>query len=144
MAEMTALWGDKVKAVATRPAFKWRDAHDLGFLHDSIERAIVMEARKPAAKRVNHEEALMEALETSASIYGKTADELLPLLHEKLNSGIFDDYTSFGEDMMKWFKGEDAEAWRDQSYVNERLDAARMEIERAVAMLEMKMKPKMG
>ncbi len=124
MADAISMWGDKIKAVATRPAFKWRDAHDLGYLRGAMERSGGV-----------GDEARLRAIELSASVYGKTLEDLLPLLREKLGSGVLDDQAAFMEDMERWFPS--GPAGREAvSMVEGFLVGAKSEVARAVALIE--------
>lgn len=131
--DIIGLWGDKIKAVATRPAFKWRDAHDLGFLHDAIERSIALESVHgvPAGERSVHS-LMRSALDVSSRIYGKTPEELVPLLETRLASGELDDYATFGEDMRRWFSSDIFNSYEALGYLDRLLDNARLELERGL------------
>ncbi len=141
MPELAGLWGDKVKAVATRPAMKWRDCYDLAFLRDAIEARELDDLRLPPARRTDVRGGLLRALETSAAIYGHEPSDILPKLRSVFDSGVLDDYASFAENMQEWFDPSTRAAWSDQGYVADRLDAARMEIERGAELLEMALSP---
>ena len=131
--DVIGLWGDKIKAVATRPAFKWRDAHDLGFLHDVIEGMIATEVRHgvPVGQR-SVQDLMRSALDVSSRIYGKTPEELVPLLETRLASGELDDYATFGEDMRRWFSSEVFDSYETLGYLDRLLDNARLELERGL------------
>lgn len=95
VAELVSLWADKVKVVATRAGFKWRDAHDLAFVAESLDR----NGWPP-------EDELAEALATTVSIYGKTLEDILEGLRTRLDAGVLDDRKAFQEDMARWFGAE--------------------------------------
>lgn len=95
VAELVSLWADKVKVVATRGGFKWRDMHDLAFISESLDR----NGWPPEAE-------LVAALETTSSIYGKTLQDVLDGLQSRLGDGYLDDRKAFQEDMARWFGAE--------------------------------------
>src|SRR3546814_16461626 len=65
MPELISSWADKIKAVATRPAVKWRDLFDLDFI-----------ATRWSISGRPDDTALLEAVETPAAIYNRTVDEV--------------------------------------------------------------------
>lgn len=93
--DLVSLWGDKVKAIATRQAFKFRDAHDLGYIATQFEN-----------QRPSNEE-LQTALCLSGEIYTKTPDELIVGLKQRCDEGVSTRKDEFLTDMKRWF-GEDA------------------------------------
>ena len=121
---LTALWGDKVKAVATRPAFKWRDAYDLGFLRQRMEAEGFDEA------------AMREAVLVSAAVYGKNKDDMLPMLRKRLAESTFSDDAVFVRDMGNWFSPDGDAGYITHDYLHGILRGAGAETERAVRILE--------
>lgn len=92
VAELVSLWADKVKVLATRPAHKHRDSHDLAFVAESLDRRGWPDA-----------DALRVALAGSASIYRKTLSDVGSGLADLLGSGVLDDVAAFEADMSKWY-----------------------------------------
>ena len=78
----------------------------------------------------------MRALQTTCDVYGLDVAELPVLLAQRLDSGVFDDYRSFEDDMQKWFTGEHRVNWTNRDFSSDRLDSARLEIERALNILQ--------
>ena len=115
VAELVSLWADKVKVVATRDGFKWRDAHDLAFVAESLDR----NGWPPEAE-------LAEALETTVSIYGRPLEDVLDGLRTRMAAGVMDDRKAFETDMGRWF-GEDAHV------INLSIGAYRQQLDRAKA-----------
>ena len=93
VADLVSLWGDKVKAIATRPEFKMRDAHDLGFVSRQFEAT----GGRPS------DEELREALVTTAGIYGKTPEEVAEGVEARLSDGTMDRTDDYMRDMVRWF-----------------------------------------
>jgi hypothetical protein len=91
-ASLLGLWGDKVKAIASRPIFKMRDAHDLGL----ISRVFDMGCR-PA------DESLRNAAILSGRIYEKDAEDTMRGIRLRLEDGTVDGETGFITDMQRWF-----------------------------------------
>jgi hypothetical protein len=86
-----AFWADKIVAIANRPAVKYRDVHDLGFL-------------APLLARLNPSEAdRAEALAASMGAYDRTPAQILEGLDRELvTEGLADD-AAWREDMRRWF-----------------------------------------
>lgn len=100
MPDLLWAWADKVKAIATRPAFKWRDAYDLAFVANS------MHVPPSDDERV-------EALTSVADIYGKTLDDIAEGLSAVTESGVLTDSETFETDMSRWFDDELFEHYKD-------------------------------
>jgi hypothetical protein len=104
--DLVSLWGDKVKAIATRQAFKFRDAHDLGYIVTQFEN------NRPS------DEELQTALCLSGEIYTKTPEELIVGLKHRREEGVDNRKDEFLQDMKRWF-GEDAfKAMQDSELLN--------------------------
>jgi len=122
--ELVSAWADKVKAIATRVGFKWRDAYDLSFIADCMRR----ESEIPDEDRI-------AALETTGDIYGKSLEDIRAGLEETLSSGVFDRLDEFREDMRRWF---DESVWKmhdDRHMFDAALRKAKAEVEWTVARL---------
>lgn len=91
---LRSAWADKVKAISTRPEFKWRDAFDLGWISREFSR--------PGVRPSDVD--LGEALRASARIYGKTPGELVEGLELRLADGTFGKLDEFVENMTLWFE----------------------------------------
>lgn len=124
--DLTALWADKAKAMATREAFKWRDAHDLGFVAESLDRR-----GRPDA------ETLLDALSTSAAIYGKNVDDVAEGLRRCIGEGYFHDIGSFSADMKKWFPDALHAEFEERGLFRQMLARAQEEAERAISLATM-------
>ncbi len=136
MPNMASLWADKIVAVAARPAFKWRDAFDLGFLRDQIERTLRANALLPQERRVDVEGRLREALGAVCAIYGREPADLVTRLGERLATSVFDDHAAFGADMKRWFTEAEGAVWDNSAFAAERLHEARLEVDRALALID--------
>ena len=88
---LSAFWGDKVKAFATRPGIKWRDVYDLGFISRQFE-----------TNGRPDESELLASLLTSARIYGKAPGEIAECLSRRLADGTFAEAKDFVENMANW------------------------------------------
>ena len=124
--DLVSLWGDKVKAIATRPHFKWRDIHDLGFVAGLLSRV----------RDTDLEQKLYTALETSCRVYGKSIQEVVVCLRNVLDSGVMENYVEFNANMENWFGTEEYSGMVSQRYFDGLLDEARVEVERAIAIVE--------
>lgn len=82
-----SIWGDKIVAMAQRPALKHRDIHDLGVL----SRMVPAEADRSAA------------LLASMGIYGRAPQEIRDGLQRELVLAGDTDFDGFSEDMSRWF-----------------------------------------
>ena len=67
-----SLWADKIKAMATRPEIKWRDAHDIAYL-----------LGKRAVQDASNAE-LLRALEITGAIYRKSLADIRAGLETRL------------------------------------------------------------
>jgi hypothetical protein len=93
---LVSFWGDKVKAMSTRPEFKFRDAFDLGFISRVWER----NGNRPSPAD------LAQALVASARIYGKSLEDLESGLDDRLSDGSFERLDEFKTNMSLWFAPE--------------------------------------
>lgn len=122
--DLVSLWADKVKAIATREGFKWRDAHDLGFVADSLDRR-----GWPAASE------LLVALSTSASIYGKTLADVRKGLEARLEEGHFANTSAFITDMSRWYPDDMHVDFADRGLFDQFLTRSTQEIQRAIGLI---------
>lgn len=119
MPTLLSAWADKIKAVATRPAVKWRDIYDIAFILRSMH-------PRPA------DDEKVEALSSTAAIYGRTLDDVARGLEVVLAEGILDDREGYEADMARWFDDEYFERHFDQ--FGDQLRIAKAEVELAVSL----------
>lgn len=122
--ELVALWGDKLKATATRGEVKWRDVHDIAYVSEALDRA-----GWPSNAH------LVEAIATSAELYRCDLEEVAEGLEARLTAGDYDGLDAFVADMRRWF---DAERFDDQvarGIFASMLGRARAEISKGVELL---------
>lgn len=91
---LVSFWGDKVKAISTRPEFKFRDSFDLGFISRTWER----NGGRPAPVD------LARALEVTGRVYGKQMADLVDGLEARLSDGSFRRNADFEANMSLWFE----------------------------------------
>lgn len=120
IAEIASLWADKVKAIATRVEFKWRDAHDLAFVADRLE----------FSGKMPEPDMLQSMLRHVAEIYSVTTRDIVDGLERRLSEGCFADYAAFRTDMARWFSGDTAAHLAASGTFDQMLDTARAEVER--------------
>lgn len=120
---LVSAWADKVKAIATRPAFKWRDAYDLSFVSHSMTRGNVSREEKK------------EALAATSAIYSKSLEEVVVGLERVLENGYLDDIDTFEADMRRWFRPDTFEARRRRGMFADDLSASKSEIEDAISLV---------
>ena len=124
-----SLWADKIKAMATRPEIKWRDAHDIAYL-----------LGKRAVQDASNAE-LLRALEITGAIYRKSLADIRAGLETRLDGGDLDRTDLFVADMAKWFSGDlHATYLRSDAYRHMLADTKR-EMERVVAELDACLSP---
>lgn len=125
VAELLSLWADKAKAIATRPAVKWRDLYDIAFVASALDRRglVPTEAQR------------FEALRTSAAIYAKTPGDVALGLTTLLDHDAFDDLQAFERDMERWYPPDLYEDCVQRRVFAQMLQQARQEVERAVAVI---------
>ncbi|SOC27398.1 nucleotidyl transferase AbiEii/AbiGii toxin family protein [Thalassospira xiamenensis] len=126
VAEIAALWSDKVKAIATRPAFKYRDAFDLAFIANRLS---VSGTYPDDAK-------LTDNLLRASSIYGKTPSDIVKGLQQYLEAGHFEDVSAFRENMRHWFDADVYHSYDEAGLFESMLYSARSEVEKGCRLLE--------
>lgn len=82
-----SIWGDKIVAMAQRPALKHRDIHDLGVL----------------SRMLPSDADLRSALRASMGIYGRGPEDIRDGLRRDLVMAGDSDFAGFSEDMSRWF-----------------------------------------
>jgi len=122
--DLVSAKADKIKAIATRPDFKWRDAFDLAWIARCLKRE---DEVMPDEFRV--------ALGATASIYDKTLEDVAEGLSRVLASGVMDDVASFEADMTRWFPDEDVPRYRSSGYFRNALAEAKREVERSLDLI---------
>ena len=120
--ELSSLWGDKMKAIATRPAFKWRDVYDIAFIKRKLDTRDVSDCE------------LMNALSVSAKVYGKSIHEINGLLISKIDAGYFCDHKTFIADMRRWFDDNSLDTMSDER-LTAMLHEAGNEVKRCIRLL---------
>ncbi len=120
---LVSAWADKIKAIATRPVFKWRDAYDLAFIAHSMVRDNVSDEEK------------RRAITATAAIYGTTLDQVADGLDHALRSGVFDDVAAFEADMKRWFDKETYDGRLKRNLFEDDLEVAAQEVSHALAMV---------
>jgi len=116
-------WADKIKAIATRPAFKWRDAYDLSYIAHSMVRENLTDRQKASA------------IEATAAIYGTSMSRIEEGLKGVLESGVFEDVESFEADMRRWFDSETFEGRKRRNMFSDDLETAAQEVSEALAIV---------
>ncbi|MCE6959326.1 nucleotidyl transferase AbiEii/AbiGii toxin family protein [Cereibacter sphaeroides] len=110
-ATLVSVFGDKIVAMASRDALKYRDLHDLGWLSPRL------------AAAGTTEEDRLEALRASMGIYGKTPSDIAAgLARPTVSEGILD-REAWEDDMRRWFAGPEYETLADRRELD-RLHAA--------------------
>jgi predicted nucleotidyltransferase component of viral defense system len=122
--ELISAWADKVKAIATRPAFKWRDAFDISWIARCLKQEDVIPADEYRA-----------ALAATASIYGKTLEDVAEGLERVLASGSMDNVEDFEEDMGRWFLEEEASRYVVSGTFKRMLSEAKREVEKSLDLI---------
>jgi hypothetical protein len=122
--ELVSAWADKIKAVATRDDFKWRDAYDLWWI-----------ARCFRDEGAASNEARVVALRVTASLYGKTLRDVAAGLSRVIDSGILSDIAAFEADMKRWFVHDVFTRYRAAGLFREACVVASREIESALALI---------
>jgi hypothetical protein len=95
-ATLLSIWGDKVKAISSRPEFKMRDAHDLGL----VSRSFLDANLRPS------DEQLIRAVTLSGKIYGREVSEIIEGVFTRLTDGTSNREEDFQKDMLRWFDAE--------------------------------------
>src|SRR5205814_1449585 len=122
--ELVSAWADKIKAVATRDDFKWRDAYDLWW----IARCVLDEGAPSDHERI-------EAIRVTAAIYDKTLDDVGAGLSRVVDSGILSDERAFEADMKRWFSHDVFTRYRAAGQFHEALVVTSREIARALSLI---------
>ncbi len=120
---LVSAWADKIKAIATRPAFKWRDAYDLSY----ISRSMVRESLDDAAKA--------RAIKATAAIYGTSMAELENGLRRVMDNGVFEQVEAFQADMKRWFDADTYERMLRRDIFRNDLEVSAQEVADAIAIL---------
>ena len=91
--------------MSQRPYFKWRDVYDLWFLDTRMK---ALSSAKDTNIRTPYpsDDEFLKALEATASIYGKTPDDVRIGLEVLLSKNIFDDADGYKKDIAKWLPEE--------------------------------------
>lgn len=118
---LLSAWADKIKAIATRPAFKWRDAYDVAFIAGGMGNG-------------SSDDEKVEALASTSAIYGKTLEDVREGLAAVMESGVFKDFEAFETNMSRWFEEDTFERYRDAGIFRNSLISAGREVERALAL----------
>jgi len=103
--QLISSWADKIIAMSQRPYFKWRDVYDLWFLDTRMK---ALSSAKDTNIRTPYpsDDEFLKALEATASIYGKTPDDVRIGLEVLLSKNIFDDADGYKKDIAKWLPEE--------------------------------------
>lgn len=124
--EFISAWSDKIKAIATRPDFKWRDAYDLAWVINQIK------------KEDNNfvENDYIESLVATAEIYGKNIDDIKNGLENILNKNILNEIDSFEKDMSRWFSDDMFSRLKQTDQFKNILKIVKNEIQKVLAFIE--------
>lgn len=120
---LVSAWADKIKAIATRPAFKWRDAYDLSYISRSMVRESLTDSEKA------------QAIRATAAIYGTSMTELEQGLRRVLGSGVFEEVAAFEADMKRWFDADTYERMLRRDVFRDDLELSAQEVSDAIAIL---------
>jgi hypothetical protein len=131
--ELVSSWADKIKAIATRPDFKWRDAFDLSWIAKIIDKADLVRGNDPA---IGSAENKLAALETTAGIYGKSLDDVADGLDRVVQSGSLDDVAEFEKDMSRWFPDDVFPRFKSTGMFEKSLAETKREIETTIELIE--------
>lgn len=119
IAEIKAIWADKVVAIAGRPSLKWRDAYDLAYTADAI-----------ALRRLRlSEDEAVTMVAASAAVYDRDLATVRDSLMELIGSGQLDDVSTFVKDMSKWLDSNDQTQQDRFEYLAPKLADAKREVE---------------
>lgn len=124
VAELVSLWGDKVKAISSRPEFKMRDAHDLGFIARQFEAS----GRPP-------DEELLNAVTLSGRLYGRSRSQTADGVQLRLEDGTMDRLDDFIVDMSRWFEPDLFETMQASGALDDLWSRTRAELEFAKGLL---------
>lgn len=120
---LVSAWADKIKAIATRPAFKWRDAYDLSYIARSMYREDTGRAEKS------------QAIRATAAIYGTSMEQIDAGLRRVMASGVFEDVASFEADMKRWFDPDIYSRMLKRDVFTSDLEVAANEVSEAISIL---------
>jgi hypothetical protein len=124
IASLQSIWGDKIKAIASRPYLKWRDFYDLAYTSGRLRSEGELPTGEEAARLI----------ETSASIYEFPAEKILSGLRTVIESGALTNYDEFTEDMARWFPPDIHESMATS--FRGLLDVSAKEVRRAEVLVE--------
>lgn len=116
-AEISTIWADKIIAISQRPAMKFRDLYDLGYLSHDLRRL-----------RLGEEE-LAELLTNSMSIYRETPDRIAEGLEREMVRDGLADRDGYLADMRKWFSTSAYKAFVDDRHFDICFEAAQEQVE---------------
>ncbi len=119
---LVSAWADKIKAIATRDHMKWRDLFDLAFISQMMRRETISNSEKKAA------------LQTTASIYGKTLDDVAAGLRAVQASGALENEAEFEADLGKWLDSETFKGYQERAMFGQMLKVVSREIKAALSL----------
>nr|WP_250808223.1 nucleotidyl transferase AbiEii/AbiGii toxin family protein [Neorhizobium tomejilense] len=120
---LVSAWADKIKAIATRPSFKWRDAYDLSYISRSMIRENLSDDEKG------------RAITATAAIYGTNLLDIEEGLVRVQEQGVFEDVSRFQADMRRWFDTETYERMLKRDVFADDLEKAGEEVGDAISIL---------
>lgn len=120
---LVSAWADKIKAIATRPAFKWRDAYDLSYISHSMLREELTDSAKA------------RAIKATAAIYGTSMNQIEEGLRRVLESGVFENVEAFEADMRRWFDKETYEGRARRGLFQDDLETSAQEVSDAITIV---------
>jgi predicted nucleotidyltransferase component of viral defense system len=121
---LVSAWADKIKAIATRSAFKWRDAYDLSYISHSMRRQDLPDAEKDRAIRA------------TAAIYKTSLAQIEQGLRNVMESGVFEEVAAFEADMKRWFEPDTYERMLRRDVFRNDLENAAQEVVDAIAIIQ--------
>lgn len=113
--QLISAWSDKIIAMSQRPAFKWRDIYDLWFLTKHMKSLDDSKDPKEHVPYPTHEK-FVEALESTASIYGKNLTDIRDGLQRMLETGVLESTDLYADDMKKWFQQDTWDRWNPATF----------------------------
>jgi predicted nucleotidyltransferase component of viral defense system len=123
---LVSAWADKIKAIATRSAFKWRDAYDLTYIARSMDRENL------------DDEAKLRAVRATAGIYGTSMIDIAQGLERVVDAGTFTNILAYEADMKRWFDAETFESRKKRDLFVSDLERARDEVNDAIDIVKLK------
>lgn len=127
---LVSAWADKIKAMATRPAFKWRDAYDLSYI-----------SRNMIREHFSHDDK-GRAIRATAAIYGTDLQDIENGLIRVQESGVFENVSAFKADMKRWFDPNTFEHMEKRDVFVEDLEVSSQEVSEAISIIR-GMQPRM-